>query len=182
MLAPLIILAVMAIVSGQPGIAEKLKVYDYAHQAAAHAPVTPGTAPAATAATPAAAEAHGPEAHGEDNTIGIISLAALALGVILALVTYLGRDKDPIRIRLFANKFYIDEIYLWIVRVFQDLVGHMCYAVDQLLVGAAFVTGSAKLTERAGLLLRRIQSGNLQAYGMIFALGFILLLALVLFR
>lgn len=125
-------------------------------------------------------EAHGDEQHG--LSVPAISMIALSLGVILAILIYRGKTKDPVRIAIFEHKFWIDEIYGGVVRIGQDLTANILYAVDQLLIGGALVTGSAKLTEGVGKALRRIQSGNISAYGLVVALGVIVLLTLILNR
>jgi hypothetical protein len=51
------------------------------------------------------------------DTVFYASLAALAIGIGGAVYLYRGKDSDPVRIKLFANKFYFDEIYAVIVRV-----------------------------------------------------------------
>ncbi len=122
----------------------------------------------------------GEAAHG--GAVATISKISLAAGVLLAVLIYRGKTKEPLRIAILERKFWIDEIYGAIVRVGQDLTANILYAIDQLLIGGALVTGSAKLTEGIGKGLRRIQSGNISAYGLVIALGVLVLLAVVLTR
>ena len=112
----------------------------------------------------------------------IASIVAMLVGVAGAFVLYRGKDKDPINIRILAKKFYLDEIYIGIVRWFQDLPGYILHAIDELLINGLIVTGSAKLTEGVGRVLRRVQTGNLQTYAGIFAVGVVILLWLILGR
>ncbi len=125
---------------------------------------------------PASEEGH----HG--LSVPTISLIAFVIGLLLAIVIYRGKSKDPIRIPILEHKFWIDEIYVGLVRGFQDLTANILYAIDLLVVGGALVTGSAKLTEGVGKTLRRIQSGNLSSYGLVIVVGIIVLLALILNR
>lgn len=155
MLAPLLILAALSIFSAYPYFTEGLK-------------------------------AMVPPPHGEHlievGFVFYVSVGALVLGVLGAVVLYAGKDKDPVQIGVLQHKLYFDEIYGKIVKIGQDFVAWMLYAVDQLVLGVIFVTGGAKITERIGLILRRVQNGQLQGYGLVFALGAIALLAVVLIR
>ena len=74
------------------------------------------------------------------------------------------------------RKFYIDELYGRLVKIGQDWPGYVLYAFDQLLIGGLVVTGGAKSVNLLGRWVRRIQSGNLQAYGVAFALGMVAVL------
>jgi len=123
---------------------------------------------------------HHGEGHGaEGSFVATVSLVALLAGVIGAGVLYWGKDRDPVRIQFLASKFWIDELYEVLVKASQDWLGHLLYGIDQLLLGGAVVTGGAKLTEGAGKLLRRMQTGNLQTYGLVMGAGVLLLMAWV---
>ncbi|MFT5465327.1 MAG: NADH-quinone oxidoreductase subunit L [Verrucomicrobiales bacterium] len=112
----------------------------------------------------------------------IVSLITMIGGVGLAFVMYRGKDKDPLRIGIIANKFYIDEIYRNIVRWLQDLPAFILHAIDEIFINGLAVRGSAKLAECSGRLLRRVQSGNLQNYAGWFAVGVVVVLWLILDR
>ena len=155
MWGPLVILGILSIISAMPFVTQPLQVlYD----------------------VNAAAEG----SHDTFGMVTIVSLVAVAVGVLGAIFLYRGRDTDPIQSRLLANKFYFDELYQGIVRYGQDFIAYMLDLVDKLIVELLFVTGSAKLTQQTGKWLRHIQSGSLQAYSVIFALGVIGLLYFVL--
>jgi NADH-quinone oxidoreductase subunit L len=51
-----------------------------------------------------------------------------------AIYLYRGKDSDPVRIKLFANKFYFDEIYAVIVRVFQDRLAWIVTGIERIFV------------------------------------------------
>ncbi len=123
--------------------------------------------------------------HGEDHGaagsfVATVSLVALLGGVASALALYWNRNRDPLRIPILAHKFWIDEIYSVLVKTFQDLVGHVLYGIDQLLLGGVVVTGGAKLTEGVGRLFRRVQSGSAQTYALVMGAGLLLLVAVIL--
>jgi NADH-quinone oxidoreductase subunit L len=112
------------------------------------------------------------------SLVGIVSLVALVAGVGLAYVLYRGKNSDPINIRLFANKFYFDELYQKIVRVCQDAVGSLANAFDKLFIDGLAVRGGAMAATGMGHLFRRLQVGNLQGYTFLFGLGVLLVIFL----
>ena len=113
---------------------------------------------------------------------GVLPLALTAIGVagiVAGYVIYSGRDKDPIKVEVFARKFYIDEIYLCLVRLFQDGLAYLAKAVDQLLIDGLIVRGSARLTSGVGSLLRGLQGGNLQSHVFLLGLGIVIIIYLI---
>ncbi|MCB1092814.1 MAG: NADH-quinone oxidoreductase subunit L, partial [Verrucomicrobiae bacterium] len=111
----------------------------------------------------------------------ILSLAGLVAGVLGGWKLYAGRDRDPICIPLFARKFYLDELYLGIVRLFQDFLGMTLDALDRYLIEPLTVRLPALAAMSTGYVLRLFQVGNLQAYAFLFALGAVVLIWLVVF-
>ena len=125
--------------------------------------------------------------HHEGNPFGLtffVSLASLALGVVLGWKTYIGQSSDPLAsksaARLFANKFYVDEIYAKVIGLFQDGLAQFLQIVDGLLIDGLGVRGSASLASGTGNLLRRLQVGNLQGYAFLFGLGVLILVSFAL--
>lgn len=111
----------------------------------------------------------------------ILSLAGLVVGVLAGWKLYAGCDRDPVNIKLFANRFYLDELYLGIVRLFQDFVGMTLDAVDRYLIEPITVRLPALAAMSSGYVLRLLQVGNLQAYGFLFGLGAVVLIWLIVF-
>ncbi|HYF34401.1 MAG TPA: NADH-quinone oxidoreductase subunit L, partial [Prosthecobacter sp.] len=68
------------------------------------------------------------------HTVEIASAIALLIGSIGAFVLYRGKDKDPIYIKAFARKFYFDEIYAVLVKVFQDGVAWIVTGLERIFV------------------------------------------------
>lgn len=118
--------------------------------------------------------------HGVSLT-AILSLAGLVIGVLAGWKLYAGRDRDPVNIKLFANKFYLDELYLGIVRLCQDFVGMTLEAVDRYLIEPLTVRLPALAAMGAAYVLRLFQVGNLQGYAFLFGLGAVVLIWLVVF-
>jgi len=80
-----------------------------------------------------------------------------------------------------ADKFYIDELYDFvIVKPFQ-LVSYMMWVlIDQLLIDIVLVGGSAALVRGIGNGFRRMQSGFAPAYLLTFGCGVLVLIFIVL--
>jgi len=114
--------------------------------------------------------------------VTLLAIAAFAIGAVAAFVLYNGKKQDPISIPLFANKFYIDEAYAFLIKWTQDLLA--CYAawfdkwvLDFGIVRWVFAGGTYSI----GLVLRFLQIGNLQAYAFIFGAGVIAIIYYILF-
>lgn len=156
MLYPLFALAIMSIIAGFTPVAEKL--------------------------SPAF---HHPHAFDPTNPVFLLSLAALVIGIGSGVFLYRGREVDPLAdnpvFKLFRNKFYLDEIYLRIVRFTQDKVAAFLHFLDEFLIGDLLVGGLARSATGLGNAFRRLQNGNLQAYAILFGAGIILVIYLTVF-
>ena len=104
-----------------------------------------------------------------------LAVAGVAVGYFL----YRNRDEEPFPVKALANKLYIDEIYIVLVRVFQDSLAYVAKSIDQLLIDGLIVRGSARVTAGVGSLLRGLQIGNLQGYAFLFGLGVVLVLYII---
>ncbi len=126
-----------------------------------------------------------PEHHGNGFQIGMvagISLAALVIGVTAGFVLYNGKDKDPLSIPLFRNRFYFDSIYdNVLVRFFQDTTAAIINFFDEFLINGLLVGGLSRATASTGNLFRQLQSGSLQGYAFAFGLGVILVIYFTVF-
>jgi NADH-quinone oxidoreductase subunit L len=147
MLLPLALLAVMAVVSGFAFISGPLNAYRPVH-------------------------------HGHVGGHAIIlgaSIASLVLGLIAGFALYKGKEKDPVSIPLFRNRFYVDSLYdNFIVRYFQDAFSAIIGFFDEFLINGLIVGGLSRAAESLGNLFRKVQSGSLQGYAFVFGLGVIL--------
>jgi NADH-quinone oxidoreductase subunit L len=121
--------------------------------------------------------------HAEGHIVVLIaSLASLVLGLAAGFILYNGKDKDPISIPLFRNRFYLDAIYdKGIVKYLQDGVAAIVHFFDEILINGILVGGLSRLAESTGNLFRKAQSGNLQAYAFTFGLGVLLLIYFTVF-
>jgi NADH-quinone oxidoreductase subunit L len=148
MFVPLVILAVLGLIAGYPQIAAKLApVYEK------------------------------PEHLFEFGFITYVSIGAVVLGVLAGLGLYAGKDKEPLSIPLFRNRFYIDSLYdVVLVRIIQGSLTAVVNFFDEFVINGLIVGGSARLASSVGGLFRRVQSGNLQGYAFVFGLGVVLVI------
>jgi NADH-quinone oxidoreductase subunit L len=104
-----------------------------------------------------------------------ISVLAGLLGIGLAYIIYLKKliaaesivARFPGIYKVLQNKYYIDEVYLWLINNVMGGLAKVLYwfdifVIDGIINGIAFITrGSAKT-------LRRTSTGQLQTYAMVF--------------
>jgi len=140
-------------------------------------------------AIPAAIAGFGPCIHHllptpvhEHSIVPIIASGAGVLGLLLGAFLYLGKTSDPLRIPLFARKFWIDEIYAVLIRYTQDLLARACRFVDRWILDGLIVRGLSGGTWGAGFVLRFLQFGNLQGYAFLFGAGVVALFYFVIFK
>ncbi len=112
--------------------------------------------------------------------IAIPATIAFAIGTFAALTLYTGKDKEPLSLPLFRNKFYFDEIYGAIVAGTQDVLAYIANAIDSLISGIVRLAGMAAWS--VGFLFRLLQFGNVQGYSFVFGLGVVGLIWFVVFK
>lgn len=166
---PLNALAVMSAIGGFIGI-ESVYGKMFAAGSSETAPSTWQQLTAPFAASPGAA---------------FFGLLAAVLGFVAASALYSKAQSDPLPAKLgglstaMRNRFYFDEIYESTVIPLHDLIAAIAGVLDRWVIGGAvkFTQGTTELTGRA---LRLVQTGNLQNYAFLFALGAAVVLYLVL--
>jgi NADH-quinone oxidoreductase subunit L len=121
-----------------------------------------------------------PHVEGHDTVLAA-SIIALLLGVGAAIRLYRGKDSDPVSIKLFANKFYFDEIYTVIVRVCQDRLAWIVNALERVFVDGIVARLPAAIIARLGAATRMLHGGHLQGYTFLLGGGVIALVYLVVF-
>ncbi|HIE18034.1 MAG TPA: NADH-quinone oxidoreductase subunit L, partial [Dehalococcoidia bacterium] len=114
------------------------------------------------------------------HPLPLISLAVAGLGVFLAYAMYSAKwlpVEAVVRIFrpfyvLFSRKYWFDELYerVIVVRVLVDGIFRALSIFDSRVVDGA-VDGVADGTAGAGGMMRKVQTGQLQAYGMAIAAG-----------
>jgi len=119
--------------------------------------------------------------HEGANVVKIGSVAVLIAGFLAGAKLYRNAEKDPVRIPLFAGKFYFDEIYAVIVKYGQDRLAWIVNALEKMLVDSPTTRLPAAIVSGLGGFFRRLQSGNLQSYTFVFGAGVIIAVYLAVF-
>ncbi len=149
MFVPLAVLALLGLVAGYPFIAEK---FSPAYEKPEHLFHFAGLVP-------------------------MTSIAAVLIGVGAGFALYAGKDRDPVSIPFFRDRFKIDDFYdNVIVRYFQNAFAAVVHFFDEFLINGLIVGGASRIAEGFGGLFRRVQSGNLQGYAFVFGIGVILVI------
>lgn len=116
-----------------------------------------------------------------DILLSVVSGLLAILGLLIGWAVYskqlVSSDRIVLRFRivhkLISNKYYIDEIYQWVIdRVilkFSNLVANF----DRIVVNDVGVDGSAWTIMLSALRIRYLQSGKLYNYGMGMVLGIV---------
>jgi NADH-quinone oxidoreductase subunit L len=112
--------------------------------------------------------------------VEIVFAAAFFLGLGAAALIYRNVEKDPIRIPFLEHRFYIDDLYFWIVRVIQGGIARLFSFIDRWFIDGIIVRGSATVVWTVGFALRFLQVGNIQAYAFFFGAGVVGLIYLLL--
>ena len=73
--------------------------------------------------------------------------------------------------RLLVNKYYIDEMYQWVVNRVVLAFGNFVAVFDRIVINDTGVDGSAITIWLSALRLRLVQTGRMYNYGMAMALG-----------
>ena len=77
--------------------------------------------------------------------------------------------------RLLVNKYYIDEMYQWVINRVVLVFSNFVALFDRIVVNDTGVDGSALTVMLSALRLRYVQTGRMYNYGMAMALGVIAL-------
>ncbi len=112
-------------------------------------------------------------------------LLAVFLGFVAAWALYRHTSQDPLPAKLGAlsvwmrNRFYFDELYQATFIRLHDSIAMVAAWIDRWVIGGGvrFTQGT---TDIVGRMLRQFQTGNLQTYAFLFALGVAFLLYFVL--
>lgn len=114
-------------------------------------------------------------------TVLAASIVALVAGLGGGFYLYRGRDSDPFSIELFAKKFYFDEVYGVIVRVFQDRLAWIVNGIERVIVDGLIAKLPAALLSRVGSAVRILQGGHLQGYTFLMGTGVLLVIYFLVF-
>ncbi|MGD0651633.1 MAG: NADH-quinone oxidoreductase subunit L [Verrucomicrobiia bacterium] len=83
---------------------------------------------------------------------------------------------------LVENKYYFDELYLWIVKYVQGTIATICEWFDRWILQRLGIGGLSVGTGLLGKTVRLLQTGNIQSYAFLFALGVTVIIYYVVVR
>ncbi len=116
-------------------------------------------------------------------SLGLLALAA-GFGIAWGLYANAARDSLPARLGALStwmrNRFYLDELYQATFIRLHDFIAAVAGWIDRWIIAGAGVRGLHGSTELLGRALRQLQTGNLQTYAFLFALGVALVLLFML--
>jgi len=120
-------------------------------------------------------------------TVALISSAAAILGLAGSFVIYGKRPaKDPFETQLgglytvLKNKYYFDALYSWYVNNVQQTIAKLFDQFEKIILTRVAVHGVTDAAKVSGNALRKLQTGLVQFYGLMFVLGVIVLFVLTL--
>lgn len=128
------------------------------------------------------------ETHHEPEMVVAATSALIGvLGIAAAYLVYGRKLVDTARVKerlngiysLVYNKFYIDELYLWLIRVFVDKTAEIMFWIDIHVINR-LVDLSAEITGALGKVLRYTENGQVQTYAYYMLAGVIIISAAVL--
>ncbi|MGZ3776452.1 MAG: NADH-quinone oxidoreductase subunit L [Mucilaginibacter sp.] len=173
MTIPLIVLAVLSIVGGFIGIPEVLGGHHWLSEW-----LSPVLADSAKQLHPSELSSS------TEITLMIASVAGAVLALIYAYVKYVKNshvpasdsEERPGLVNLSYHKFYIDEIYDFLIRKPLDGLSVFFYKVVDLLAIDGLVNGLGKITIRSSKGFRLLQTGNVGYYIFMMVIGIIAIL------
>ena len=77
--------------------------------------------------------------------------------------------------RVLAAKYYVDELYQWVIDRIVLVLGRLVATFDRVVVNDTAVDGSADSVKSSGLRIKFMQTGRIYNYGMAMAAGVIAL-------
>ena len=113
----------------------------------------------------------------------IVSLILAGIGIWVGWAAYISGSLStetvidrfrPVH-RLLASRYYVDEIYQWVIDRIVLVLGRLIAAFDRVVVNDTAVDGSADSVKFSGLRMKFVQTGRIYNYGMAMAAGVVAL-------
>ena len=124
-----------------------------------------------------------------DMTVASISVIVAVISILVAMVMYRKESEVPKKLavtfsglhRAASNRFYLDEVYLFITKkiIFNNISRPLAW-FDRHVIDAS-MNGMAGTTQWVSLKIKGLQSGQVQQYAYVFLLGTLVITLLVLF-
>jgi len=129
---------------------------------------------------PAIAKTAAPHAFHMD--LAIQGSLAAAIGIVIAAIGHLGRRSDAPQMErflgpletLFANRFYFDQIYSWLIVRPLEALAIVSALIDKHLIDG-LVNTVAHIPVGLGGIVRRLQSGLVQRYALAGVMGVLMI-------
>ena len=115
--------------------------------------------------------------------LSVISLVLAGVGLWIGWAAYvrgtISTEKVISRLptvhRVLAAKYYVDELYQWIIDRIVLVLGRLVATFDRVVVNDTAVDGSADSVKSSGFRIKFMQTGRIHNYGMAMAAGVIAL-------
>jgi NADH-quinone oxidoreductase subunit L len=123
---------------------------------------------------------------GHNLLAAMFGILAALVGISIAAACYWNATQDPLATKLgvlsraMRHRFYFDEFYAWLISITHEALSKLADWFDRWIIAGLGVRGLHGTTEILGRALRMVQTGNLQTYAFLFALGVALVLFFVL--
>ena len=112
------------------------------------------------------------------------------VGFLLAAAIYLKREPSDAPVKralgplwtLVENKYYFDEVYLWIVKYVQGTIAAACELFDRWILQRLGIGGLSFGTDLLGRSVRCLQTGSIPGYAFLFGLGITVIIYYVVVR
>lgn len=127
--------------------------------------------------------------HEKEKVVMTISIIAGLLGIITAWYMYILKPWVPEKLttsfkglyKILWNKYYVDELYSSLfVKPTLWIADKLIERITDIKIIEGIVNGIPKLIYKAGLLIRPVQTGQLQQYAMLMIAGVIIFVLIVL--
>jgi NADH-quinone oxidoreductase subunit L len=128
---------------------------------------------------------HGPEEFHINWGISILSVALVGVGLGAGWFFWSGAARpakvagefSPFGYRLLLNRFYIDEAYQFVIDKIILASGNAISWFDRAIVNDSGVQGAGELTDFAGDVAKRAQTGRLPNYALAIVVGVVVIAA-----
>ena len=126
------------------------------------------------------------EGHGKFHLniwLSIASLVLAGVGIWIGWAAYVRGsistesviNRFPSVHRALASKYYVDELYQWVIDRIVLALGRLTATFDRVVVNDTAVDGSADSVKSSGFRMKFVQTGRIYNYGMAMAAGVIVL-------
>jgi NADH-quinone oxidoreductase subunit L len=120
-----------------------------------------------------------PHAEVEHSNLGYALLLVPLGGFLVAARIYWKKEPSDAPVKrelgylwtLMQNKYYFDELYLWIVKYIQGTIASACELFDRWVLQRLYIGGLSQGTGLLGRTLRLLQTGSISGYAFLFGLG-----------